>query len=173
MRARNYIPAVGCLVLLLTGCQSQSPYNAGKPATNWNPFAGWGQTRIPPPGTNQYGTSTLAPTQGYAVPPGTPFGPLPPGATAPGGVAPFNGVRGGDVSPGPTVYGPPQTNLNSNTTNPTASNPGSLGPAQTSEIRRASFEDPATVHPQNAVQPTSGESVSKFQPAPADKITPY
>lgn len=164
--------------MLLSGCQSQTPYNTGKPATNWNPFAGWGQTRVPPPGTNQYGTSSVAPAQGFTVPPGTPFGPLPPGATAPGGAAPFNGVRGGAVAPGPGAYGPgaygaPQTNLNPNTTNPTASAPGSLGPAQASPIRRASFEDPASAYPQNAVQPVGGESLSRSQPAPAAKITPY
>jgi hypothetical protein len=173
VRARNCIPVVCCLVLLFTGCQSQTPYNTGKPATNWNPFAGFGQTRVPPPGTNQYGTSTVAQPQGFTVPPNTPFGPLPPGATAPTGGAPFNGVRGGAVQPGPGVYGAPQTNVNPNTTDPYASKPGSLGPAKTGEIRRASFEDPASQYPQDAVQPASGEGLSRNVPAPANKLTPY
>jgi hypothetical protein len=154
-----------CLIVLASGCQSQTPYNTGKPATNWNPFAGWGQSRVPPPGTNQYGTSSLAPAQGYAVPPGTPYGPLPPGATAPG-ATPFNGMQGGAVAPGPGAYAPP-TNSDPYT------KAGSLGPPKTGEIRRASYEDPASLHPQEPVRPTNGTSLSNNQPAPADTLTPY
>jgi hypothetical protein len=164
--------AICCVLVPLVGCQSQSPYNTGKPATNWNPFAGWGQSRVPPPGTNQYGTSTLAPTQGFAVPPGTPYGPLPPGATGPMGPAPFNGVRGGAVAPGPGAAVSPQSNAPSSG-DPYTSKAGSLGPATSGEIRRASYEDPATQHPRDAVRPASGESTSNGVPAPANNITPY
>lgn len=154
MRERHFL-LLGFALFILAGCQSQSGYNAGKPATNWNPLAGWGQSRVPPPGTNQYGTSTLPQTQGFAVPPGTPFAPLPPG-TQP--------HYGGAVAPGPTGYGAPPATVAPSTV-PQASKPGSLGPAQVTPIRRASYEDPAA--------PAEAQSAGRAGPAPASQLTPY
>jgi hypothetical protein len=150
------------LALLSAGCQSQSPYGANKPAAVWNPFDGLGQSRVPPPGTYQYGTSTLAPTQGYAVPPGTPYGPVPPGAQTP-----FSGAQGGAIAPGAaSTASVPQTN------NTSDAKVGSLGPPISNEIRRASYEDPAYQHPRQASQPSGGPAGS-YSPSPADLITPY